>query len=545
MAPTIRTCKPFLCVTASIAAAWLPAATLAVAAVDPPVSIYWNGKRAEIAGQDQVAIEAYRRLLSRLPESAVASDRLFEAAVRAGNLAEALRAQRAAELAGHAAPDAPLLFYVDAFRRAKWSEAEAAVKQLQSDSDFAFMAPALRGWLAQRQRSGDGLLLEDLRDGPLAAYYGDDQLIYADLAAGRLKQAQMRLRVFRGYDEPYGRAVALYAIAAMKRGGETDFAEALERQIGVAADHPLAPAVTAETGLAAHFSRLARALADQKQLEKGLYFARLAGWISPGDEAAKLVLADLLAKSGAAGSAQTLLASIPESSAFWMAAVGTKIEIAADPASALAIATVASAARPDAESLKLLRARAFEQTGDRSAAIAIYRDVLTLSSDARTGRPRGYIYLMLASALDAQGKWPEARVALEQALQVEPENPQLLNYLGYSLLERREDIARGLALVSRAHQLAPQSAAIADSLGWGYFLTGDVEKALPLLEAAAQAEGADVAINEHLGDAYWRVGRRIEARFAWRAAAVQASGAAKDRLAHKIDLGWSDEVAAP
>lgn len=540
MAPTIRTCKLLL----GLAPLSLCAAA-ASAAVEPPSDLYWYGQKADLAGRDREAIDAYRRLLTRYPDSAVASDRLFNAALRTGNIAEALRAQKAAVAAGHAAPDAQLLFYVDAFRRGKWKEAAAILTQLQSEGDFSFMAPVLRGWLSFKQRIGEGMVLDDLRDEPLSAYYGDDQLIYFDLAAGRLKQAQFRLRAFRGFDEPHGRALALYAIAAMKRGGEADFAAALERQIGVEAGDPMAPPVSAETGLAAHFSRLARALADQKQPEKGLYFARLAQWIAPGEESSKLVLATLLAKSGSVEEANALLASIPDSSAFWMSAIGAQLDVTDDAPRALQIATAASTARPAAINLKLLRARALEQAGDRGAAITVYREILAQAADAGTGRPRGHVHLMLASALDSDGKWPEARDVLEKALQAEPGNPQVLNYLGYSLLERREDIARGLALVSRAYQLAPQSAAIADSLGWGYFLTGDVEKALPLLEAAAQAEGADVAINEHLGDVYWRAGRRIEARFAWRAAAVQAKGAAADRLKRKIDLGWSEEVAAP
>lgn len=540
MAPTIPICKLPL-----VIAAWSLSATAAYAGAEPPTDLYWSGQRAEIARQDDEAIAAYRRLLSRLPDSAVASNRLFEAALRTGKIAEALRAQRSALLAGHADGDAQLLFFVEAFRSRKWQVAAGIVAQLERDGDFGFMVPVLKGWLEQRQTRSLGLELDDLRDSPLAAFYADDQLIYSDLAAGRLKQAQMRLRAFRGFDEPHGRALALYAVAAMKAGGEVDFAAALEREIGVEADHPQAGPVTPEIGLAAQFSRLARALAEQKQPEKGLYFARLANWIAPNDDAAKLALAEMLAKQGAVDAAQDTLASIAESSAFWMAAVGIKLDIASDPVQALAVATAASTARPGAQNLKLLHARALEQAGDRTAAIAIYRELVSPTAVTGSWRPRGFVYLLLASALDTQGQWPEARAALERALEVEPGNPQVLNYLGYSLLERREDIGRGFALVSRAHQLAPQSAAITDSLGWGYFLTGDVEKAVPLLEAAAKAEGGDVAINEHLGDAYWRVGRRIEARFAWRAAAVLASGAAKDRLARKIDLGWSEEVVAP
>jgi Flp pilus assembly protein TadD len=99
--------------------------------------------------------------------------------------------------------------------------------------------------------------------------------------------------------------------------------------------------------------------------------------------------------------------------------------------------------------------------------------------------------------------------------------------------------------VARAHELSPQSAAITDSLGWGHYLQGDLDKALPLLESAAQAAENDVAINEHLGDAYWKVGRKVEARYAWRAASLQAEGDAGKRLAAKIDFGWSEANAAP
>ncbi|MFN5825430.1 MAG: hypothetical protein ACK44T_15570, partial [Sphingomonadales bacterium] len=105
MAPTIPTCRLLL----GIAALALSGAA-AHAAAEAPTDLYWHGQRAEIARQDEEAIAAYRRLLSRLPDSAVASSRLFDAALRTGNIAEAVRAQRAAVLAGSADGDAQLLF---------------------------------------------------------------------------------------------------------------------------------------------------------------------------------------------------------------------------------------------------------------------------------------------------------------------------------------------------------------------------------------------------------------------------------------------------
>jgi len=91
--------------------------------------------------------------------------------------------------------------------------------------------------------------------------------------------------------------------------------------------------------------------------------------------------------------------------------------------------------------------------------------------------------------------------------------------------------------------LKPGDSAITDSLGWAYFQRGDLARALPLLERAAQGQPGDETINEHLGDAYWKSGRFFEARYAWRAAAVTAQGDDKARLTAKIDDGLG--VATP
>ncbi|MBU6251747.1 MAG: hypothetical protein KGN98_00985, partial [Alphaproteobacteria bacterium] len=122
--------------------------------------------------------------------------------------------------------------------------------------------------------------------------------------------------------------------------------------------------------------------------------------------------------------------------------------------------------------------------------------------------------------------------------------PSLLNFLGYSLLERRQKIDEAKAFIARAAALQPDNNAITDSLGWAHFLSGDYERAVEILEKAALDEPTEPTINEHLGDAYWRAGRRIEARYAWRAAALTASEAAQARLKEKTDLGLTDATVA-
>jgi Flp pilus assembly protein TadD len=147
------------------------------------------------------------------------------------------------------------------------------------------------------------------------------------------------------------------------------------------------------------------------------------------------------------------------------------------------------------------------------------------------------MYLQTGGALDQAGNWPEARAALQKAVEMAPNEPLALNYLGYAEIEHGEDLAAAQKMLEKASALKPGDPAITDSLGWAYFKRGSPAKALPLFERAVQGQPADVTINEHLGDAYWKTGRFYEARYAWRAAAVNAEGKDKNRLLAKIENG--------
>jgi len=119
-------------------------------------------------------------------------------------------------------------------------------------------------------------------------------------------------------------------------------------------------------------------------------------------------------------------------------------------------------------------------------------------------------------AYDRAGRWAEGEADLLAALKLQPDDPEVLNYLGYSWIDRGEHLDTALNMVQKAVSQAPQSARMVDSLGWAYFRMGDFKKAVVTLESAIELEAGDPDINNHLGDAYWRVGRRDEAVFQWR-----------------------------
>jgi Flp pilus assembly protein TadD len=130
--------------------------------------------------------------------------------------------------------------------------------------------------------------------------------------------------------------------------------------------------------------------------------------------------------------------------------------------------------------------------------------------------PDWRLFFARGVSLERAGRWKEAERDLKEALRLNPDEPELLNYLGYSWIDRNENLGEALEMVRRAVSQNPRSGAMVDSLGWAHYRLGDFPRAVQTLEQAVELEPGDPEINNHLGDAYWRVGRREEAGFQWR-----------------------------
>jgi Flp pilus assembly protein TadD len=175
---------------------------------------------------------------------------------------------------------------------------------------------------------------------------------------------------------------------------------------------------------------------------------------------------------------------------------------------------------------------------DRQAEAAdAYGHAIAAAKSDTASRDLWTLWMLRGGALERAGNWQEAEPALRKALSLAPDQPIVLNYLGYAQLERRQNIPEAKALVEKASSLAPDDSAITDSVGYADYLQGNYPEAIATFERAVAGDPGESSINEHLGDAYWAVGRRLEARFAWTAAMVQAEPEALTRLRAKIDNG--------
>ncbi|KAB2734467.1 tetratricopeptide repeat protein [Brucella anthropi] len=125
------------------------------------------------------------------------------------------------------------------------------------------------------------------------------------------------------------------------------------------------------------------------------------------------------------------------------------------------------------------------------------------------------VFYQRGIAYERLKQWDKAEPNFRKALELYPDQPQVLNYLGYSWVDRGENLDEALGMIKKAVELRPQDGYIVDSLGWAYYMLGRYDEAVVELEKAVKLRPEDPTINDHIGDAYWRVGRLLEATFQW------------------------------
>jgi Flp pilus assembly protein TadD len=151
-----------------------------------------------------------------------------------------------------------------------------------------------------------------------------------------------------------------------------------------------------------------------------------------------------------------------------------------------------------------------------AAAAAAYDKAIELSDTPQARHWR--LYYARGIAYERAQQWPRAESDFLKALELEPEQPYVLNYLGYSWVDQGINLSEALDMIESAVDQRPNDGFIVDSLGWAHYRLGDYREAVRHLERAVELEPDDPTINDHLGDALWQVGRAVEAEFQWRRA---------------------------
>jgi Flp pilus assembly protein TadD len=350
---------------------------------------------------------------------------------------------------------------------------------------------------------------------------------------------------YGGFLERRGRtqeALALYDASLAQDPDDNELAVARAR---VAAGGPPPAAPTVRQGAARAMMAPAAAMLAEKQGELALAYLRLALRLDPERYDAWLLVGDIMASLDDVDSSRAAYNMVPTTSPEYSnarAKLAWSYQMAGDKQTALRLASEAVAADPSDRAAAITQADLL-RANDRYPEAAQVLDRLI----AREGdKPDWRLLYMRGVALERSGRWSDAEKDLTRALAQEPDEPELLNYLGYSWIDRGERLAEALDMVRRASEANPHSGAMVDSLGWAYYRLGDYRKSVEKLERAVELEPADPDINNHLGDAYWRVGRRTEAKFQWeRVLTLQPEDALKAEVEGKLKTGLGPAPLPP
>ncbi|WP_157216945.1 tetratricopeptide repeat protein [Flavisphingomonas formosensis] len=525
------------------------------------IAEYVRARTADADGHAEKAAEGYATVMAMAPADTVVAVRAYRQALTAGDRKLALKAAQLLDSAGQLPPDGRLLLLSEAIAQGDWKAANSATDRIQREDIFGFLVPIVRAWIAFGGRQPDPMAQLSVRKpNALTLAYASEHRALLDLALGKTADGVAAvLAIDAASSDDSGRSTRLRLAAAAKLAAMRQKDKALALLTGdedalavararVEAGKPLSGAVdTAAAGVAELLIRVAADINRERATPVALALARFATFLAPDNSETWLVTADILSGTGHYPIAIDTLAHIPDGDPFGADARDARVRyLAAQGEQQAALGeALAIANKPGAEVSDWTRVGGLYSDLSRYRESAdAYGKALSLAGADKDMAPWS-LWLLRGGALEQAGDWPAAREALRKAVVLAPDQAMVLNYLGYAELSRRENLDEAAKLIEKASQLRPDDASITDSLGWSYYLRGDLPKAIATLERAVNSEPGEPTINEHLGDAYWTMGRRLEARYAWRAALVYADGKDADRIRTKLDTGLTPAVAAP
>jgi len=428
------------------------------------------------------------------------------------------------------------------------------------NGDLGFLAPLLRAWDAA-ERGDQSRALSSLNQiaansllGPLR---NEEQALillkfrrsaeaepYARRAIGSAgaRETRVRLALADGFLDAGDRTRA----AAMVDGMSDDSSAARQR---ILAGRPSGEGIdTSAKAMSAVLTAFGAELARLQRAAPPVGLVQVARYADPGNSGATALLALLLDAQDRSNEALAMLATVPQDDALISQVRDVQVRILTknkrfDEAYALA-AAAAQAGGAGMDDFSRL-GDVLEAMDRHSEAADAFGRAIALANKPVPKSDLWPLLLLRANSLEQANRWPEAKAALQQALIIEPDQPLLLNFMGYAKLERGEDVDSAEAMIRKASELSPDDASITDSLGWAQFKRGKTEEAIETLQRAAEKDPDQAEIQEHLGDALYKSGRRFEARFAWHAALVTAEDKIANRVKAKLASGLTDANAAP
>ncbi len=540
---------------------------IAVAAPSPNsaglAAAFLAGRHAETNSEADIAVDFYNRVTELDPENSALLQNTYFLAAQSGDFAAAIPAARKAYETAPNRGMAAVIIALDHFKKREYDKALTYLEKTSGQTMNSFALPVMRPWamapvkpaeaalseLAPLKSFQDTAELVDLMGGLLNEFYGNREAALEHYTALAARIDTQRFSVLRLVAQGFRRLGQSDQIPGLldrflKTHGTSPTFEAYAAAI------PAMPIrkLTADEGMAEALFAAAELLLmndpNEIRAQVATAYAQSALFLNPDMDIARRFIGSTLAARGRYAESNAVLAKLKKSAPGYLdvqmqlAENLTRMEQAEE---ALVILRDVIKEKPDWTEAHVAVGDILRVEKKYPESIAAYTTALKMSGD---GKPENWpILYSRGISLERAKNWDAAEKDFRAALTLQPENPSILNYLGYSYLDRGVKLDEARKLIESAYKQRPNDGAIIDSFGWAQFMNGEFEQAVQSLEKAVEASPADGTINEHLGDAYWKVGRRTEARFQWQRALSndELDDAQREIIRTKLERGLAQK----
>jgi tetratricopeptide (TPR) repeat protein len=502
-----------------------------------PAGSYLAARQANLDRDPDAAATYYKAALKFDPHNVELLEQAFYSVLAYGDINEAVRLAGQLVQLDRNNRNAHLVLGVRAIKQKQWKEARAHFSQAAHGPVNDLIGTLLTAWSAYGAGDGKGAIdAIDRLNGP--EWYGIFKEMHAGLIedlGGSKKEAGKRLEHAFKLDGTALRVMQSYAGFLSRSGGRdealkiyVDYDKQLPRYpltvegLALLRDDIPLPRITetAQEGAAEALYGLGAALGRREEemslANRGLAYLQLALYIEPNHALAQLSLADLYELLKNPALAIKVYERVPTTSPLKRnAEIQLAIDLDAEDRTDEAIKHLEKviAARPEDMEAIIALANIQRERKQYEGCAETYGKAVGLlptpvKSNWTTFYFRGICY-------ERSKQWAKAEVDFKKALELWPDQPHVLNYLGYSWIDQGVHLDEGMSMIKRSVEQRPDDGYIVDSLGWAYYRLGNYDEAVKNLERAVELKPVDPTINDHLGDVYWKVDRPLEAKFQW------------------------------
>ncbi len=498
-------------------------------------SLSGNYLAAIVAGSQRDTFAAstfFREALREDPKNHELADRAFVAALANGNMQEA--APLADRVIAHERGNslAHLAKGVELIKNRRYPAARAEFTKGGGDKKRDITSTLLSAWSYAGAKDTRRALsvVDTLRDEAFAVFRDYHAGLIADVG-GAKAEAEKRFKNAYSAEKNTLRVVDAYARFLATQGRRDEARKIYKGFDEVAPNHPivvsalaaldenkpLLPFVrNADEGAAEVLYGLGAVGGRQGDDLASLIYLRLSLYLAPDNALAIVTLGDVYERMKQEEAAIDLYDSVPAES---------PLRVNADVQAALLLETLGKSKEASTHLSSIVAANpknqeALTALGNLQRSRKLFNEAAdtysrVLALQPKVDKNQWLLYYYRGIANERRKNWPAAESDLKKALELNPDQPLVLNYLGYSWVDQGANLDEAFKMLRRAVDLRQRDGYVVDSLGWAYYRLGRYDDAARELEKAIDFKPSDPVINDHLGDAYWRIGRKLEAQFQW------------------------------